>query len=554
MQINHVILSSILLISVFVEINSSKCNSKNLDIIPGIIENDEINKRRLDNEESPNINDNEKEKLIIDYDYTTFDNYVDVDNSTKEEIKSLLSDVSTIYSNLLSAKSKNISIKPDSLIELIKTRCNINQTKLEINGISSEENELYMNISKTNHIVIFPYFGDFEENEEDDLIEGKYCLITRDLYPKGGVLKINKEINFNKNDSKRFFKNKIFHAITHILLFEPNLMKGLKLVKNNKVISEGVKQLARIHYNCLSFIDKKNYGIPLEEDGYHWDSRYMLGDYMISFDYYDIVISDITLALFDDSGLYNVDYLYGKLFNFGKNKTCAFFEKKCLENAEKPNFDDFCNINEEPKCSQSRTSKGYCYLERYDNNINITKYEGYGDIQYCPVSDKVPYINDSISNIIDDNYYFSTSCKYNNTDKNNYNYGEKFGNNSFCFISSLLPLNENNNINKANAVCYEVLCDSIKREINVNISNIIIKCPTNGGNISIANSTGLKGYLICPKYNDICFDTINETCNDMFDCINDKFGRNYTYDDDFGYFLFYKYFYSFLLIFIYILF
>ena len=40
----------------------------------------------------------------------------------------------------------------------------------------------------------------------------------------------------------------------------------------------------------------------------------MLGDYMISFDYYDKTLSDLTLVLFDDSGLYNVKNLYGKYY------------------------------------------------------------------------------------------------------------------------------------------------------------------------------------------------------------------------------------------------
>ena len=41
--------------------------------------------------------------------------------------------------------------------------------------------------------------------------------------------------------------------------------------------------------------------------GSHWESRYMLGDYMISTEYMDNVISDITLALFEDSKIYKVN-------------------------------------------------------------------------------------------------------------------------------------------------------------------------------------------------------------------------------------------------------
>ena len=63
--------------------------------------------------------------------------------------------------------------------------------------------------------------------------------------------------------------------------------------KHKVINSEKVLKKAREHYNCEE-ID----GIPLEDlggeeiAGYHWDPRYMLGDYMISINYIDFVISD----------------------------------------------------------------------------------------------------------------------------------------------------------------------------------------------------------------------------------------------------------------------
>ena len=86
-------------------------------------------------------------------------------------------------------------------------------------------------------------------------------------------------------------------------------MNGLGMIEDNKVISERVRKVAEFYFNCREFLNNESFGVPLEEDGLHWDARYMLGDYMISFDYFDKVISDITFALFDDSGIYNVDYL-----------------------------------------------------------------------------------------------------------------------------------------------------------------------------------------------------------------------------------------------------
>ena len=45
----------------------------------------------------------------------------------------------------------------------------------------------------------------------------------------------------------------------------------------------------------------------------------MLGDYMIGADYGETVISEITLAVFEDSGWYKVNYYTGGLFRYGKN-------------------------------------------------------------------------------------------------------------------------------------------------------------------------------------------------------------------------------------------
>ena len=40
---------------------------------------------------------------------------------------------------------------------------------------------------------------------------------------------------------------------------------------------------------------------------------------MISTDYNEIAISDMSLALFEDSGWYEANYYTGGLFRFGKN-------------------------------------------------------------------------------------------------------------------------------------------------------------------------------------------------------------------------------------------
>lgn len=66
--------------------------------------------------------------------------------------------------------------------------------------------------------------------------------------------------------------------------------------------------------------------------GSHWETRVMLGDYMISYDYDDVVISYIILALFEDSGWYEVNYYIEGLYRFGKGDGCNFLNSVCATN------------------------------------------------------------------------------------------------------------------------------------------------------------------------------------------------------------------------------
>jgi hypothetical protein len=235
----------------------------------------------------------------------------------------------------------------------------------------------------------------------------------------------------------------------------------------------------------------------------------MLGDIMISTDFQEKVISDITLALFEDTGFYKVNYYTGGLFKFGKNKGCDFLNKRCIIN-EYSQFNEFCENESEPKCSYSRSIKSSCYIHDYTNELP-SKYQyfsnpkrgGFFAADYCPV----PFESHP------SNYYYPKHCLIGKSDDSNV-YGEKLGNNSFCFISSLLPNNSESSV-RTNAICYEVECDSINKEIIVKIDSNKIICPTEGG---IIYPDGFKGSLECPHYYDICPKNGDPLCNEMFSC------------------------------------
>ena len=107
-------------------------------------------------------------------------------------------------------------------------------------------------------------------------------------------------------------------------------------------------------------------------------------------------ISNITLALFEDSGWYKVDYTKAQAVPWGKDKGCEFLEAKCINKKKiKKSFltfasndpmsklstydsvyhDEFCTNFDEEKCSISHTFELYVELRnlnlQYLRNINI---------------------------------------------------------------------------------------------------------------------------------------------------------------------------------------
>lgn len=123
-------------------------------------------------------------------------------------------------------------------------------------------------------------------------------------------------------------KNNVKLGIQSVLrdTVHPLSGKRISVISTPKVLEK-----AREHFGC----DKLD-GVPLEYNGgpgtagAHWSKKIMNTDYMIGDSYGENLISDITLALFEDSGWYAVDFNMSNLFLWGHKKGCDFFTKKCV--------------------------------------------------------------------------------------------------------------------------------------------------------------------------------------------------------------------------------
>ena len=367
---------------------------------------------------------------------------------------------------------------------------------------------------------------------------------------------------FDKANGEEYFSKVFIHELTHAFGFlndafnffpggreQTLLTKKVNNIERTYIKTKKVIEVAKKYYGCNS-ID----GVEVEDQGTggsaisHWESRILLGEYMTSVTYEDeMAISDFTLALLEDSGWFKPNYYSGGLLRFGKNKGCEFLTSQCIDYQYTQNSlfeDEFFSYSLEfyPTCTTGRQSRAYNlfsyyqYLDKeYLTNI-IPYYNGYfkgGAIysaDYCPV----PFH----FNTEYQNSYFVGNCKLGNgnygtnlwyningTKVNNITnnkipveFGEKYSDNSFCMMSSLVPKDKNDYSyfgSIFHPMCYPVYCSS--SSLTVLIYNQYVVCPRQGGNVEL---DGFTGKLHCPDYNLICSGTV--VCNDLFDCIDKK--------------------------------
>ena len=406
-------------------------------------------------------------------------------------------------------------------------------------------------------LFIFVRFGNAVEMGKLSLASASARFLDEKTgQPILGIININRDVDYSKQNSFQFFEMIVLHEFTHVLGFSSyffvnyfhNILTKIDDfgIEKAYINSTKVVEVAKKYYNCDSLI-----GIELEEFGgeqtlrSHWEARILLGEYMNGVAYNEeVVISEFTLALLEDSGYYKAKYYTGGLMQYGKNKGCDFLNKKCVNDGKvdpkfkNEFFDTIYYLNYDPSCSSGRQSRTYHGIYIYSSipkqfqYYSNSTYGGRSSCDYCPVSQEYYYEANNI-------YYvghcsekgsgeYGSKIPYKDKTKNKYNYyksgdlasinGEFHSNNSFCVLSSLISNNiegYSNYSSTIRAVCYKMFCSN--RSLTIQINNNYIVCPRSGGKITAMN---YDGYLLCPEYYLICSGTV--LCNDMFDCVDKK--------------------------------
>ena len=494
MKLNvHIILFFLLLTPIF----TFKCGANKIKDIKINKVSQPENRRRLQTYYTP---------INIKLDYSYLESQKNSEELTNN-LKKILDKTITYFSKLLSVIHTDFKYSP----EHFKTYC-----KIPVFGKD------YKDWGKDYDLVIIPYFS---QNIGDEVqAAATACVaISETMQPKVGVIMINPKLDFSHTNTERFLEMLFLHEISHVLIFHPAFfmafdMMSQKIVNDEMVYyikSPTVLEKARLHFGCnnIDGIPLENYG-GVGSAGSHWESRYLLGDYMMASDYPENVISDISLAVFEDSGFYKVNYYTGGLFRFGKGEGCNFFNKKCIIDRGTLFANEFCIKSQEAFCTSGHLSKGHCYIAQYNSVLN-GQYQyfekpnigGYAPADYCPIS---------FDNLYDKtDYYFPSNCKYGRESMTHPDYGEKVGGNSICIESSLVPT-WSSQAEVYRSICYEIKCNPESKTITVTLSNREVECPTSGG--LIENPSGFRGRIICPDYNSVC--TSEVWCNDPLECID----------------------------------
>jgi hypothetical protein len=370
------------------------------------------------------------------------------------------------------------------------------------------------NISGTDMIILIDSEFDYSKIYIGYSITCAYDPST--FQPIATYLKVNKAYMESSVDNEESLIMLFIHEVSHSLGFSYEDMQNFRKIDGTSyetselftdisirglppqrfLSTPKVKELARKAFDCPTLP-----GVQLESQGSerialnHWDKRMMFTDYMNPQVLTDnIVYSDITLAVFEDSGWYLPNYTLGNSINFGFQAGCDFINKKCIFK-QTAISSEFCfpddiqgpfgkgRANTGTFCDFSLLNYGKCDV--FDMGFAIpTEYQYFsqdslgGDTfcDFCPVNSKIFNCRGISSPDIDS--------------------GEELGLDSRCFEGTLsISVSGLNSF----ASCHRVKC--FDEYFVVFLGNQNATCAVGTKNIEFQ---GFYGNLACPEYEKVC--------------------------------------------------
>jgi leishmanolysin-like peptidase len=326
-----------------------------------------------------------------------------------------------------------------------------------------------------------------------------------------------------------------------------------------KLILPTMLQKARDHFGCQSLngVELENQGgeltrlAHLEKRVYGTESMtgVMIHGAMAEF-------SDITLASFEDSGWYQVDYSYALPLSWGKGHGCSFAQEPCLTpssaGSEKEVETAFpavwCTDRDKVECGVGAYGPALCFMYEHDAQdvqpydryfpvtnhsrtglVNASYSDGYVLGGGVALADYCPFRLQFNPNYAETDETF-TDCRFlSSRTPSLFPGNERFSPASRCFSSSLEL-----EIMKGDSAfdglrCYNTRCDRQTNghlQLFVTVGSFEVDCGSTEDAPSLdpkARQRSVKGYrgtITCPNVSDICFNDCPNQCSGLGRCVD----------------------------------
>ena len=326
----------------------------------------------------------------------------------------------------------------------------------------------------------------------------------------------------------QYFTKVATHEITHALGFTPYFAQSMFLWPNRNPISTRNRRGKRVtvitspevitrsreHFGCPT-LD----GMELEDGGgegtqlSHWEKRLLLNELMVGMlnaGEVNLAVSNITLAFFQDSGHYNVNYTASSPLaemRFGRSAGCSFLMEKC-NTVGGGRGTHFC-FNREKACAPDRLGVGVCNYVEYSSPLPLPfQYDNpfYGGI--CDIADYCPFVQ-----AYDDYVCVNPSLEGLSGIRSS-QVGDVFSSESRCFNTfdldgtlkkgGLRHSRLRSSLNSTGQRCLRVRCVRGALQLSVGKSIKWLRCPANGSSGIIEATDGYSGRIECPPAEEIC--------------------------------------------------
>lgn len=280
-----------------------------------------------------------------------------------------------------------------------------------------------------------------------------------------------------------------------------------------KMITPNVVAKIKEHFGCTNW---PNAGAELEDyggsgtAGSHWEKRVYFNEYMTGTADPNSVYSAITLALFQDSGWYQVNYSMAQTLPWGNNKGCPFAQQQCSVATWGSQY--FCSASQQEGCTADMRYRAICNLYTFGSALPASyQYFTNGNMGgQMPYADYCPYYQ----------RYSNGDC-WDTSTTGYFGYGEVASPGSptaRCFAGTFL-LDVFGVVPPRHSACLQFTCNAqslIVIKLNGQGSNVLnVVCPAEGGDVNLATLSGSQfvGVITCPKQSELC---TGNPCDNQF--------------------------------------